>query len=107
MTSFFTKTKSILVLVAILFVGSLAAQDLKNLKINQLSDQQMMQVWQQFSAKGMTESEAMKMMVQKGLGPNEVGMFKKRLVGIQAAQKAKFGTSASTHTWTKKASTHH
>jgi protein involved in polysaccharide export with SLBB domain len=95
MTSFFTKTKSILVLVAILFVGSLAAQDLKNLKINQLSDQQMMQVWQQFSAKGMSESEAMKMMVQKGLGPNEVGMFKKRLVGIQAAQKSKFGTSAS------------
>jgi protein involved in polysaccharide export with SLBB domain len=95
MTSFFTKTKSILVLVAILFVGSLGAQDLKNLKINQLSDQQMMQVWQQFSAKGMSESEAMKMMVQKGLGPNEVGMFKKRLVGIQAAQKSKFGTSAS------------
>ena len=82
-------------MVAILFVGSLGAQDLKNLKINQLSDQQMMQVWQQFSAKGMTESEAMKMMVQKGLGPNEVGMFKKRLVGIQAAQKSKFGTSAS------------
>jgi protein involved in polysaccharide export with SLBB domain len=95
MTSFFTKIKSILVLVAILFVGSLGAQDLKNLKINQLSDQQMMQVWQQFSAKGMSESEAMKMMVQKGLGPNEVGMFKKRLVGIQAAQKSKFGTSAS------------
>ena len=82
-------------MVAILFVGSVAAQDLKNLKINQLSDQQMMQVWQQFSAKGMSESEAMKMMVQKGLGPNEVGMFKKRLVGIQAAQKSKFGTSAS------------
>ena len=95
MTSFFSKAKSILVLVAILFIGSLSAQDLKNLKINQLSDQQMMQVWQQFSAKGMTESEAMKMMVQKGLGPNEVGMFKKRLVGIQAAQKSKFGVSAS------------
>ena len=82
-------------MVAIFLVGSLGAQDLKNLKINQLSDQQMMQVWQQFSAKGMTESEAMKMMVQKGLGPNEVGMFKKRLVGIQAAQKSKFGTSAA------------
>jgi protein involved in polysaccharide export with SLBB domain len=101
MTLFFAKTKSILVLVAILFVGSLGAQDLKNLKINQLSDQQMMQVWQQFSAKGMTESEAMKMMVQKGLGPNEVGMFKKRLVGIQAAQKSKFGTSAASKNFIK------
>jgi protein involved in polysaccharide export with SLBB domain len=101
MTSFFTKSKSILLLVAILFVGSVGAQDLKNLKINQLSDQQMMQIWQQFSAKGITESEAIKMMVQKGLGPNEVGMFKKRLVGIQAAQKAKFGTSASIKSFIK------
>ena len=88
-------------MVAILFVGSVGAQDLKNLKINQLSDQQMMQIWQQFSAKGITESEAIKMMVQKGLGPNEVGMFKKRLVGIQAAQKAKFGTSASNKSFIK------
>ncbi len=88
-------------MVAILFVGSVCAQDLKNLKINQLSDQQMMQIWQQFSAKGITESEAIKMMVQKGLGPNEVGMFKKRLVGIQAAQKAKFGTSASIKSFIK------
>lgn len=88
-------------MVAILFVGSLGAQNLKNLKINQLSDQQMMQVWQQFSAKGMTESEAMKMMVKKGLGPNEVGMFKKRLVGIQAAQKSKYGTSAATKNFIK------
>ena len=88
-------------MVAIFLVGSLGAQDLKNLKINQLSDQQMMQVWQQFSAKGMTESEAMKMMVQKGLGPNEVGMFKKRLVGIQAAQKSKFGTSDANKSFIK------
>ena len=88
-------------MVAILFVGSVGAQDLKNLKINQLSDQQMMQIWHQFSAKGITESEAIKMMVQKGLSPNEVGMFKKRLVGIQAAQKAKFGTSASNKSFIK------
>ena len=88
-------------MVAIFLVGSLGAQDLKNLKINQLSDQQMMQVWQQFSAKGMTESEAMNMMVKKGLGPNEVGMFKKRLVGIQAAQKSKFGTSDANKSFIK------
>ncbi len=95
MTSFIAKAKPILILVALFFVGSLQAQDLKSLRINQLSDQQMMQIWQQFSSKGMTESEAMKMMVQKGLGPNEVGLFKKRLVGLQASQKSKFGLSAS------------
>lgn len=95
MTSFIAKAKPILILVALFFVGSLQAQDLKSLRINQLSDQQMMQIWQQFSSKGMSESEAMKMMVQKGLGPNEVGLFKKRLVGLQASQKSKFGLSAS------------
>ena len=95
MTSFIAKAKPILILVALFFVGSLQAQDLKSLRINQLSDQQMMQIWQQFSSKGMSESEAMKMMVQKGLGPNQVGLFKKRLVGLQASQKSKFGLSAS------------
>ena len=95
MTSFIAKAKPILILVALFFVGSLQAQDLKSLRINQLSDQQMMQIWQQFSSKGMSESEAMKMMVQKGLGPNEVGLFKKRLVGLQASQKSKFGLSTS------------
>ena len=95
MTSFIAKAKPILILVALFFVGSLQAQDLKSLRINQLSDQQMMQIWQQFSSKGMSESEAMKMMVQKGLGPNEVGLFKKRLVGLQASQKSKFGLSVS------------
>jgi protein involved in polysaccharide export with SLBB domain len=95
MTSFIAKAKPILIMVALFIVGSLQAQDLKNLRINQLSDQQMMQIWQQFSSKGMSESEAMKMMVQKGLGPNEVGLFKKRLVGLQASQKSKFGLSVS------------
>ena len=95
MTSFIAKAKPILILVALFLVGSLHAQDLKNLRINQLSDQQMMQIWQQFSSKGMSEAEAMKLMVQKGLGPNEVGLFKKRLVGLQASQKSKFGLSTN------------
>jgi hypothetical protein len=70
------------------------AQELKNIKTSQLSDQQMMQIWQQFSSKGMSESEAMKMMIQKGLSPNEVGTFKKRLLGLQDLQKSKFGAKA-------------
>ncbi len=101
MTSFIAKAKAILILVALFFVGSLQAQDLKNLRINQLSDQQMMQIWQQFSSKGISESEAMKMMVQKGLGPNEVGLFKKRLVGLQASQKSRFGLSANNKSFIK------
>ena len=90
----FTRGIAVLTVSLLAFAGSLQAQDLKNVKISQLSDQQMMQVWQQFNAKGMTESEAVKTMIQKGLSPNEVGVFKKRLLGIQAAQKAKFGAKA-------------
>jgi protein involved in polysaccharide export with SLBB domain len=87
----FNKGIAVLAISFLAFAGTLQAQDLKNVKISQLSDQQMMQVWQQFSAKGMTESEAVKTMIQKGLNPTEVGVFKKRLLGIQTAQKAKFG----------------
>jgi protein involved in polysaccharide export with SLBB domain len=87
----FNKGIAVLAISFLAFASTLQAQDLKNVKISQLSDQQMMQVWQQFSAKGMTESEAVKTMIQKGLSPNEVGVFKKRLLGIQSAQKAKFG----------------
>ncbi len=90
----FTKGIAVLTVSLLAFAGTLQAQDLKNVKISQLSDQQMMQVWQQFNAKGMTESEAVKTMIQKGLSPNEVGVFKKRLLGIQSAQKAKFGAKA-------------
>jgi protein involved in polysaccharide export with SLBB domain len=94
MNRMFTRGIAVLTVSLLAFAGSLQAQDLKNVKISQLSDQQMMQVWQQFNAKGMTESEAVKTMIQKGLSPNEVGVFKKRLLGIQAAQKAKFGAKA-------------
>ena len=52
MTSFIAKAKTILTFLTILLVVQVKAQDLKNLKINQLSDQQMMQIWQQFSEKG-------------------------------------------------------
>jgi protein involved in polysaccharide export with SLBB domain len=94
MNRFFYRAIAFLTLAILTFTNNLQAQELKNIKAGQLSDQQMMQIWQQFSAKGMSESEAMKMMVQKGLSPNEVGTFKKRLLGIQEMQKSKFGAKA-------------
>jgi len=94
MTRLFVRTICLLSISIIAMVSTLQAQNLKSIKVNQLSDQQMMQVWQQFSAKGMTESEAMRTMIQKGLSPNEVGAFKKRLLGIQDLQKSKFGAKA-------------
>jgi hypothetical protein len=92
MNRFFIKAFCLLCIVG--WVGSIQAQDLKGIKINQLSDQQMMQVWQQFSSKGMSESEAIKTLVQKGLSPTEVGVFKRRILGLQEMQKTKFSAKA-------------
>ena len=94
MTRLFVRAIFLLSFSFFAFVGTTLAQDLKSIKIGKISDQQMMQVWQQFSTKGMTESEAMKAMVQKGLSPNEVGAFKKRLLGIQEMQKSKFNAKS-------------
>ena len=59
-------------------------------RISQFSDQQIMQLWIQASANGMSESDAMSFLVKKGLRPSEVGQFKKRLVALQGAKKSSF-----------------
>ena len=70
------------------------AQDVSTLKVSQLSDQQVIQIWQQFSANGMSESDAMKALVKRGLKPSDVTAFKKRLVSLQASTKSKFNTQS-------------
>jgi hypothetical protein len=61
MSKLVVKTSILALLGLILFSSTLSAQNLKGLKVNQLSDQQMTQVWQQFSGSGMSESDAVKM----------------------------------------------
>jgi protein involved in polysaccharide export with SLBB domain len=94
MNRLFSRAFCLFSLSFLAFAGTIQAQDLKGIKIGQLSDQQMMQVWQQYSAKGMSESEAMKAMIQKGLSPTEVGAFKRRLLSLQEMQKSKFSAKA-------------
>ena len=91
MTKYFVRAICLLSLSVFLFTGTTWAQNLNSAKVGQLSDQQIMQVWQQFSGKGVSESEAVRAMVQKGFSPTEVGAFKKRLLGLQEMQKSKFG----------------
>jgi protein involved in polysaccharide export with SLBB domain len=94
MKRLFSRAFCLLAISFFSFATTIQAQDLKGIKIGQLSDQQMMQVWQQYSAKGMSESEAMKAMIQKGLSPTEVGAFKRRLLSLQEMQKSKFSAKA-------------
>jgi len=70
------------------------AQNLNNSRINQFSDQQVMQLWQQAAESGLSETDAMKLLVKKGLKPNEVSQFKKRLVGLQTTKKSQFSKSS-------------
>ena len=70
------------------------AQNLNNSRINQFSDQQVMQLWQQAAESGLSETDAMKLLVKKGLKPSEVSQFKKRLVGLQTTKKSQFSKSS-------------
>lgn len=68
----------------------LAAQMAGNRSMN-LSDQQLIQLWKQAQQKGLSENDAMKLLVQKGLPASEVNTFKRRLVDLQSGnQKGKF-----------------
>ncbi len=63
-----------------------------SMKVDQMSDQQIMQIWQQFQTSGVSETQAMNMLVQKGLNPTQVNSFKKRLIQLQTGSKSKFTT---------------
>lgn len=61
-------------------------------KVSQMSDQQIIQIWQQSQKSGISESDAIKLLVKRGMNPSEVNNFKKRLVQLQGASKSKFST---------------
>jgi len=83
--------------VILLFAQQLNAQNsnspsISTGKVSQMSDQQIMQLWQQAQKSGMSESDAMSLLVKKGLSGTEVNSFKKRLVQLQSSSKSKFST---------------
>ena len=89
--TYFRLLTTICILAAALQIN---AQDISSLKVSQLSDQQVIQIWQQFAVNGVSESDAMKALVKRGLKPADVTAFKKRLVGLQSSTKSKFNTQS-------------
>jgi len=77
----------------LVFVLSLSAgaqsnyTGLPNLKLDKMSDQQIMQMWMQGQNSGLSESEGIGQLVRMGLDPKEVNGFKKRLLRIQGIAK--------------------
>lgn len=86
--------KKIIYIVAV-WVGCMAASETMAQRkiegVGQLSDQQLIQLWQQTQKQGMSESDAMKELVKRGMSMADVAEFKKRLVRLQTSDKKMFG----------------
>ncbi len=76
----------------LLTASNLQAQNTTQPAVSQMSDQQIMLLWQQVQKTGMSESDAIKELVRQGMSPTEVNAFKKRLVKMQGASKSKFNS---------------
>lgn len=86
--------KKIIYIVAVWLGCMVVSETMAQRKIEgvgQLSDQQLIQLWQQTQKQGMSESDAMKELVKRGMSVSDVEEFKKRLVRLQASDKKMFG----------------
>ena len=68
--------------------GSSSSSGLPSIKTSQMSDQQIMQLWQQAQQSGMSENDAMNALLKRGLDPSEITSFKKRLNQLQGGSKS-------------------
>jgi len=64
------------------------ASNLSSARVSQLSDQQLLQLFQQAQRGGLSENDAISLLVKRGLPASEVGALKKRLMGMQARGKS-------------------
>ena len=64
------------------------SSNLPSMKVGQMSDQQIMQLWQQAQRSGLSENDAMSLLVKRGLPSSEVLAFKRRLVQLQGRSKS-------------------
>jgi len=83
----------ILVLAFMLFSSSLQAQSAvfngltPDTKVSQLSDQQMIQIWQEAQKNGLSENQLLDTLTHKGVSSAEVVNFKRRLDNLQSGSK--------------------
>jgi protein involved in polysaccharide export with SLBB domain len=63
---------------------TISTDNLQNLKVSQLSDQQVLDVWSRLQASGVSEEVAYQQAMQRGLPATEVEAFKLRLAQLQS-----------------------
>lgn len=66
---------------------SQSISQIQNVKVSQLSDEQIRQAWQKLQESGMEEEEAYKQLQQKGMAPIEIDLFKKRVAALGLNRK--------------------
>jgi protein involved in polysaccharide export with SLBB domain len=90
-----------LFLVLIGFSKSASAQDvsldkLKDMKVSQLTDDQITAAWQKLQDSGMSEQDAYKMMIQRGVSESEVDALKNRITLLGLNSKTGTKTISTT-----------
>lgn len=55
------------------------------LRVGNMTDQQLLQFWQQSQRSGMSEADGISMLVRRGMDPSEVNNFKQRLLQLNQA----------------------
>ncbi len=94
------RTHTLICFLVVLFTGMsnlLVAQTpgSNNLKVSQLSDKQITQLWQRTQKAGMSENEAIEELVKRGMSASEVNQFKQRLIKVQSSNKSAFSSQNS------------
>jgi len=84
----------------ILFSNKLIAQgmsmnDIPNIKVSQLTDEQITQAWKKLQDSGVSEQDAYKVLAQKGMQPAEVEELKNRVTLLGLNKKTGTKTSSS------------
>jgi protein involved in polysaccharide export with SLBB domain len=73
------------------FAQGISLNDLSNIKVSQLTDEQITQAWKKMQDSGVSEEDAYRILLQKGMPPDQVEALKDRitLLGLNKKQPIK------------------
>ncbi|RZJ99249.1 MAG: capsule biosynthesis protein, partial [Flavobacterium sp.] len=74
----------------------ISTDNLSKVRVEQLSDAQILEISKRFEASGISEAEAIKILVAKGMDPAEVDKYKERLAEVQSGGKTAKNTTQLT-----------
>jgi polysaccharide export outer membrane protein len=80
-------TKRLFLLAILLFSTTVFAQDFSGVKVDDLTDAQIQQIYKQGQAQGLSIAEGEQMALNMGLSPEEAAKFKARLNKLQGGQQ--------------------